>query len=161
MSGELRVPIPSAIVCDTRVMLVMSPGSPSWSSMEGSSNAYSIAMSVIAHVMCALLSESRTREGLDTERVSFSPTSVLAMSTLSIPAVEMSAYCRVGSVTFSTQTRCTRLRSSITPVISTGLVVFRLDIRVCIAVSLTVLLEVSYRASDGSRAGSMTVMAGA
>ena len=69
MSGELRVPIPSAIVCDTRVILVMSPGSPSWSSMEGSSNAYSIAMSVIAHVICALLSESRTREGLDTEGV--------------------------------------------------------------------------------------------
>ena len=113
--------------------------------MEGSSSAYRIAISVIAHTICALLSESITIAGLETASVSFSPTSVLAMSTLSIPAVEMSAYCSVGRVVFSTHTRWTLPRSSITPVISTGFVVFRLDISVWTAVSFNELLDVSWR----------------
>ncbi len=108
-------------------------------------------MSVIAQTMCARLSESITREGLETAVELLAPISVLEIRTVSTPFVEMSAYWRRGWEPFSIQTRWTLLRSSITPVISTGFDVFRFDMMVWVALSFSVLFAVSCRVSDGSR----------
>ena len=65
MSGSSRTPVPSATVWETRVILAMSPASPSLSSKEGSIRVYRISRSVIAQTMCTRLFESTTRDGLD------------------------------------------------------------------------------------------------
>ena len=105
MSGSLRTPVPSATVYDTRVMFAVSPASPSRSSSAGSSRTYRISMSVIAHTMWALLLVSITREGLESEVELFAPISVLEISTVSTPFVEISAYWSRGWEPFSIQTR--------------------------------------------------------
>ena len=96
MSGSLRTPVPSATVYDTRVMLAVSPASPSRSSREGSSRTYRISMSVIDHTMWALLLESITRDGLDRAVELFAPISVLEIRTVSTPFVEIRAYWSMG-----------------------------------------------------------------
>ena len=62
-------------------------------------------MSVIAHTMWALLLVSITREGLESEVELFAPISVLEISTVSTPFVEISAYWSRGWEPFSIQTR--------------------------------------------------------
>lgn len=118
-------------------------------------------MPVISQTMWARWLLSMTSAGLVTESVSFSPTSVLEMRTVSMPLVEISAYCRDGRLVFSTHTRWALFKSSMTPVISTGLVALRFDIRVWMAESFSELLDVSYCFADGSRAVSATKTEGA
>ena len=101
--------------------------------------------------MWARLFESITREGLDTATELFAPIRVLEIRTVSTPLVAMSAYCSSGCEPFSIHTKWTLLRSSITPVTSVGFDVLRLDMMVCVAVLLSVLLAVSWRLSTGSR----------
>ena len=86
-------------------MFAVSPASPSRSSSDGSSRIYRISMSVIAQTIWALLFESTTRDGLEIAVELLAPMRVFEISTVSIPLVEIRAYCSIGCEPFSIQTK--------------------------------------------------------
>ncbi len=76
---------------------------------------------------------------------------MFAINTVSIPLVEINAYCSIGEVPFSIQTRWTLPWSSIIPVTSIGFDVFRFESSAWVAASSVVLFAVKFLLWSGSR----------